>query len=128
MPIRSVELRKDWPWVKPLIEAVIAKTDEKWWPEDIYAAVKNQTAAMFVSDDPEGVLVAYQGQEAWTGDTVLHIWVCHCKQGMEMLWDEGWQMVEKMKERIGAKYVVMDSPRPGWQKLGWEITRYIYKR
>jgi hypothetical protein len=128
VPIRSAELRKDWPWVKPLVEAVIAKTNEPWWPEDVYASVVAGRAAMWVNDEPEGVLVAYPEAEAWTGDKVLHVWVCHCVGGMEQLNDEIMAILEAARQRIGAKSIVMDSPRPGWQKAGWRVKRYIYER
>jgi hypothetical protein len=121
-------LRKDWPWVRPLLEKVIAKTREPWWPEDVYAAVTNGKAAMWVCDEPEGVLVAYQDVESWSGDKLLHVWVCYCVGGMESMGEQAYRVLDEAKQRVGAKAIVMDSPRPGWQKAGWRIKRIIYER
>jgi hypothetical protein len=114
--------------VKPLIEAVIAKTNEPWWPEDVYAAVKSGTAGMFVSDEPEGVLVVYPDTEAWTGDKLLHVWICHAVGGMQVLWPEADKILQGMAQKIGAKALSFHSPRPGWQKTGWKVKEYIYER
>ena len=125
--IRPAALRQDWPWVKPLLDSVIAKTGEAWWPEDVYAAVSSGKAAMWVSDSPEGVLVAYPEKEGWSGETVLHVWVCAC-ESMSGIVCEAYKVLTDAALKVGAKKLVMESPRKGWQREGWNVQRYIYER
>ena len=125
--IRPASLRFDWPWVKLLIGRVIEKTGEPWWPEDVYAAVSSGKAAMWVSDEPPGVMVAYADKEAWSQDPTLHVWVMACDD-MAMLEREGYVVLEDAARRIGAKKLVMDSPRPGWQRRGWRVSKFNYER
>ena len=113
--------------MRGLLDRVIAKTGEAWWPEDIYAAVTVGKAAMWVSDDPQGVMVAYAGKEDWSGDTVLHVWIVACER-MEGLQDEAYKVLSDAAMRVGAKKLVMESPRGGWQREGWKVQRYIYER
>jgi hypothetical protein len=128
LPIRPAELRKDWPWVRPLLEIVIAKTGEQWIAEDVYAAVSNSRALMHVSDKPAGVMVSYPDKEAWSGDQVLHVWALWCVDGMEALQDEAYAILTDVAKRVGAKRVLMESPRAGWQRVGWQVKKYIYER
>jgi hypothetical protein len=128
LPIRPAELRKDWPWVKPLIDIVIAKTDEPWWAEDVYAAVTSGRALMHVSDKPAGVMVCYPDKEVWTAEPVLHVWALWCVDGMETLQDEAYAILNDVAKRVGTKKIVMESPRGGWQKVGWKVKKYIYER
>lgn len=125
--IRPANLREDWIWVRGLIERVIVRLNEQYLPEDVYAAVKGGAAAMWVADDPQGVLVAYQDKAAWSGEPVLHVWICVCDDS-EPLQDEAYKVLEDAARRIGAKRIVMESPRPGWQKRGWTVARYKYER
>lgn len=125
--IRPAELRKDWPWVRPLLDEVRRKRGSEWWPEDVYAAVTNGKAAMFVSDEPEGVICCYPDKEAWTQEMTLFIWLVYCVNGMERLQDEANALLNQMAKNIGAKKIVMDG-RLGWQKRGWAIKSCIYER
>ena len=126
--IRQAELRKDWPWAKHLVEAVRAKTNEEWLSEDVYVAVATGKAAMYVLDDPQGVLVCYPEKDAWSGDPMLHIWIVYCIGGMEQFIDEAMQLLNKLAGNISAKTMVMHSPRAGWQKAGWTVKEYVYER
>lgn len=126
--IRPAELRKDWPWVRPLIEKCIAKTGEQWWPEDVYANVSNGKAAMYVCDEPEGVMVCYPDREHWTGEIVLHVWALWSVGGMAQLADEAYALLGDLAKKCGATRLRMDSPRQGWQKAGWQVKKYIYER
>ena len=125
--IRPANLRQDWPRVSLLLERCIAKTDEPWWPEDVYASVANGKSAMWVSDDPAGVLVAYPDREEWTQDMVLHVWIVACDD-MAALEHEAYTVLAEAARKIGAKKLVMDSPRTGWQRNGWAVRRYTYER
>jgi hypothetical protein len=125
--IRPADLRKDWPWVKPLVDEVRRKRDSQWWVEDVYAAVSTGKAAMYVSDDPEGVIVLYPDKEAWTNEVTLFIWLVWCRDGMVRIQDEANALIDRLAKNIGAKKVVMDGRR-GWEKHGWTIRNCTYER
>jgi hypothetical protein len=113
--------------VRPLVEAVRAKTSADWYAEDVYAAVASGRAAMCVLDDPQGVMVAYPDQDAWTKEPYVHVWVCHCVGGMEQFQAEAMAVLRDYAAKFNAKRLVMHSPRPGWQKAGWNIKEYVYE-
>ena len=124
--IRQAELRKDWPWVRPLVEQVKAKTGEAWLAEDIYSAVSTGKAAMYVSDDPEGVIVLHPSADEWSGDKTLFVWLVYCK-AMDQMQDECYALLEQLRQNVGATKIVMHG-RPGWQKFGWKVKQVIYER
>ena len=125
--IRPVELRKDWGWVKPLVEAVKQKNGYDWFVEDVYGAVAYGKAAMYVNDEPEGVLVVYPDKEVWTNEPVLFVWIVYCRDGMEQMQAQTYAFLDDLKTKIGATKLVMDG-RPGWQKCGWRVKRIFYER
>lgn len=125
--IRPAELRKDWPWVKPLLEEVKAKGEHGWLPEDIYAAVSANRAAMYVSDEPEGVIVVQLSPDSWTGEQSLFVWAAHCKHGYDLISEETYALLDKLKAQYGCRSIQMEG-RPGWQKRGWKIKKILYER
>jgi hypothetical protein len=127
MTIRPANLRQDWPWVRLLIQRVIDKTGEPWWPEDVYAAVSAGRALMWVCDEPPGVMVAYPDRAVWTQEPTLHIWVMACDD-MAMLTAEGYKVLHETAHKLGARMLTMDSPREGWQRKGWRVAKYKYER
>jgi hypothetical protein len=125
--IRAADLRKDWPWVKPLLEKIQAKTGADWYVEDVYAAVLSRRAAMAVLDEPEGVMVAYPETDTWTKEPYVHVWICYCVGGMEQFQADAMKVLSDYAATFKAKRLVMHSPRPGWQKAGWRIKEYVYE-
>lgn len=125
--IRQPDLRKDWVWIKPCLEKVKAKTKEGWLVEDVYAAVSAGRAAMYVVDEPESVLVVYETTEGWTGEKLLHVWIVY-SEDMIQYEQRAYTLLEQLRQKIGARSVVMESPRKGWAKHGWKVKRYIYER
>ena len=108
------------------MEQVKDKTGEAWIAEDIYSAVSTGKAAMYVSDVPEGVIVLYPDKEAWSGETVLFVWLVYCK-AMDQMQDECYALLEQLRQNVGATKIVMHG-RPGWQKFGWKVKQVIYER
>lgn len=125
--IRPAELRRDWVWVRPLIQAVRDKTAADWYVEDVYAAVSSGRAAMAVLDEPEGVMVAYPDSDSWTKEPFVHVWICYCVGGMEQFQADAMKVLRDYAATFKAKRLVMHSPRPGWQKAGWRIKEYVYE-
>jgi hypothetical protein len=126
--IRAADLRKDWVWVRPLIEKVRAKTKQEWLVEDIYAAVSTGRAAMCVLDEPEGVMVAYPEADAWSKEPYIHVWVCYCVSGMAQFQEDAMKVLRDYAAKFNAKKIVMHSPRTGWQKVGWRVKEYVYEQ
>lgn len=125
--IRPAELRKDWAWCRPLLEDVKAKGDHPWLVEDIYAAIVGGKAAMFVSDEPEGVIVVHPEKDIWSGEVSLFVWAAHCVGGLERIETETYALLDDLKSKVGATKIVMHG-RPGWQKRGWKIKQVIFER
>lgn len=109
------------------MEAVKVKGNHDWLPEDVYAAVLTNNAWMFVSDEPEGVLVVQKDVNPWNGETALHVWLAHCVDGLELIGDETYALLDQLKTKIGASRITMDG-RPGWQKRGWKIKKILFER
>jgi hypothetical protein len=47
---------------------------------------------------------------------------------MQAIVDEANEFLDAAAQRIGAQKLVMESPRPGWQRKGWKIREYQYER
>jgi hypothetical protein len=89
--------------------------------------VSSGKAAMYVCDEPEAVLVVHLDRESWTGDVVVHVWLCHCVGALDQMQDETYALLDELKAKAGATRIVMDG-RVGWQKRGWKIRKIIYER
>lgn len=113
--------------MRPMLEEVKQKGEQTWLVEDVYAAVATGRAMMFVSDEPEGVIVVHGDKDQWSGEASIFVWAAHCVGGLDRIETETLALLDDLKAKAGASKIVMHG-RPGWQKRGWKVKQIIYER
>ena len=81
--IDPAQLHTIWPQVRAGLEAVKAKHNPDWIPEDIYTSLKANAATLLVADEADGFLIL-QRQQRFYGPCVL-VWVCYAPGEMAQL-------------------------------------------
>ena len=107
-------LRDTWPDIRAAVEQVIAKTGERWLPEDVYCAIQDGKAVLYVgyeADEPRFVFVN-SPEDEW-GRKVLRIWLA-ASLGGDLQAAIDW--VRGHARAYGFDQVTFASPRKGWAK------------
>lgn len=77
--VPAEELRKLWPTLEPMVEAVRARVHGRWIPADVYSFCVSGKAGLYVDYDELGQItgcIVLRRFEDW-GHTVLSVWVCY---------------------------------------------------
>jgi hypothetical protein len=72
--VNPERLHDVWDWVRPRLERVIRKNDERGWlPEDVYHSIKCGASTLCTIGEDEGIIV-FQRQVRAMGP-VLFVWI-----------------------------------------------------
>lgn len=120
--IEPSEIRKSWAFVKPGLEHILRKSPEWWIPEDVYTALVENRANLWLwveNDRAVGFVVGYMH-----GDTFI-IW---CAYGRLTDVEQAFREIEDMvKDK--CKRITFESWRPGWdraaRKLGFSPRGWV---
>ena len=113
--VEPQEIRQTWNMVKPGLERILEKSPENWIPEDVYAALVNNRANLWLAVDNNyviGFVVGYVN-----GDS-FHVWCAYgdlkgnLKQWFSWLEDIA---------RTQCTRITFDSWRPAWNRVGKEL-------
>jgi hypothetical protein len=117
-----------WPYVAPRLVKVKQKTEARWIPEDVYAALKANAASLHIAEEGPNYVgfVVLQQRQDYDGKT-LWVWVAY---------SDGPDVVEKCEpelvafaKNIGAKRLEFSSPRK-WERrlkvLGWSESHAVF--
>jgi hypothetical protein len=118
-------LSAHWGKVRPLIERANAKWGRRNEPEDLYWALRQNLAALYVAE--RGMVIAQKVIEI-DGSTTCFVWlvVGELAEEREALQDE----LEALGRLIGAVRLRMASPSPAWGRAShgyWQVHQTIYE-
>lgn len=131
--IKPADLHTYWTLIRPGLEYVKSVADDGWIPEDVYSALKANTATLHIGQDEAGEYLGFVVLSLvphWDGQE-MNVWVAYSavtdKQPILMWQEQIWQMARK----AGAKRIVFSSPRKGWEKvapaIGFRPYTTVYK-
>lgn len=103
------DIRGEWPRIKASLEAVQAKSPEDWIVEDVYHALKSQTAFAYLSD--AGLMILQRLFTEYTRQPYLHVWIAHGE-----ITDEGFDFLRNQAKHAGCTRITFGSTRLGWAK------------
>ena len=121
--VDAIEIRGMWPSVRTGLEVIQRRTQPDWIPEDIYCALRNNTAFLYAKWP---AFVVIQVLLAASGRTELFIWAAF---GVGEL-DENHEGVEDIARDLDCQSITFFSPRKGWakNKLGYEEVHTLYRK
>jgi hypothetical protein len=125
--IDPAQLHTIWPQVRMGLDAVKAKHDPDWLPEDIYTSLKANAATLLVADEADGFLIL-QKQQRFYGACVL-VWVCYAPGEMSKFSRSVYGELERLAREVGAMRIEMHG-RKGWERDPFWTTRetvYIHE-
>lgn len=123
--------RAVWDWVRPRLEHVLKRTGEPWLPEDIYLALKNGIAGLYVVVNGNRLFGFFVAEVVTDLDASRHfsIWIAY--GDMKPIVKEAVPMAEKIGSSFGCKTLRFRSPRRGWEKAYpglFEVREVVYQR
>ena len=115
--------------IKPLLNIVLRKTDERWLPEDVYAALQMETAYLWCAFNEHGRIAAlsiFQVRQEF-GEDCLFCWIGInlSKYHMRHFQDQ----YKEIARGAGCKRIVWESTRRGYDRVfeDAEIRSYRYE-
>jgi hypothetical protein len=113
--VQPHELRQTWGFVKHGLETILIKSSEPWIPEDVYAAIANNKASLWLAIEQDKVIGFVVGYIS--GDS-FHIW---CAYGDPKGNLKGWFKPLEDIAREQCKRITFDSWRPAWGRVAKEL-------
>jgi hypothetical protein len=121
--VRADQLHQYWPRIVSGLVEIKAKRHPTWIPEDIYAALKNGSAVLFMLSETAFAVL----QKTFDHDGPrLFVWALYGPNELADRQQEIQQWLKQKARDIGAKAVRMQSPR-GWHGVGWTQREVIYE-
>lgn len=109
------ELRQTWGFVRNGLETILRKSPEPWIPEDVYVALMNNRANLWLAienDKAIGFVVGYINQDNF------HVW---CAWGDVSGNLKQWFSELEDIARTQCTRITFDSWRPGWNRVAKEL-------
>jgi hypothetical protein len=109
------ELRQTWGFVRNGLETILSKSPEPWIPEDVYVALMNNRANLWLAienDKAIGFVVGYINQDNF------HVW---CAWGDLSGNLKQWFSELEDIARTQCTRITFDSWRPGWNRVAKEL-------
>jgi hypothetical protein len=122
--IPPADIRKVWDKIKPGLEVVRRRTDEKWLDEDVYFELKSGAAQLFVMDTGFFIVNAMKNQ--WTQESVLHLWIAY-NDTIDDVSCETHSKLRELAHNIGTNKITFTSPRRWDRRSGARIVSYNYE-
>lgn len=119
------ELSSVWPKVRHLLSTATDKFGERVTPEELYYALRQNMASLYLNDD--GCLVAQKVNEM---DGTVTLFVLLVAGKMVNVWPDWIAMVENLAKTIGAVRVKMASPSRAWERAMngyWKVSHVVYE-
>lgn len=110
--VPASEVRREWPTVRPMVEAVRERGKAQWLPEDVYNALLSNQALLHVAHDGDGDLcgcLVTQKKDDW-GLPHLFVWVCFHRHADRTIADY-WPDLLNVARTLGLSRIRAESPR-----------------
>ena len=119
--------------IKEKLRYIIKKSYSDWVPADIYVALKNEEAYLYIGyeEDKNVGFIITSVQQNHGGGPTLFVWAAYQdpKYGYTK---NGFELLERLAEEIKADSIEFETSRPGWQKVapkhGFKLVSYTYRR
>lgn len=120
------DLHSCWAWVRKGLEEVIEHSRDNWIPEDVYTAVRNASAYLYIADN-EGGFCVFTLLPGYSGALELHVWCAHGSGG-DLEAESA--CLDEVARSLGCQSITFFSPRNGWRrnKLGYEEVHTLYRK
>ena len=119
--------------IKEKLRYIIKKSYSDWVPADIYVALKNKEADLYIGyekDKNVGFLVTSIQQNHGGGPT-LYVWAAYQDPRCNYSKD-GFELLDKLSKQIKADNIEFQTSRKGWSKVapkhGYELVSYTYRK
>lgn len=124
--VPSEALHAVWDYVRPGLERVRQFGAVSWWPEDIYAHVRFQRAALHIAfdgDERRGFFVTEARRTPHNNEPSLHVWVIWAEPtegahfaGAKVFVPETIAWLDQLTAQVGAKLWTIEG-RKGWERF-----------
>ena len=124
--LRPSDVRDVWEAILPGILAARTKGGGDWRPEDVYAACRNGSAHLWLSDESGAFCVLQLDRNSFTNELELLVWVAYSPGDYPL--QAYLEQVRVIAREAGAVRARMFSTRKGWERVpGWEpaATEYV---
>lgn len=124
-PVAPVDLHAAWLEAARELYKLHARRHTDWWPEDVYAAVKQGTAYLFrglVRYQPNGTVIVggfvvlVPQTNLYTNRKSLLVWITTIFPGFKGLLQPGLQALKELARRGGYESLTFFSSRHGWRR------------
>ena len=119
--------------IKEKLRYIIKKSYSDWVPADIYVALKNEEADLYIGyeeDKNVGFLVTSTQQNHGGGPT-LFVWAAYQDPKCNYSKD-GFDLLDRLAENIKADNIEFQTSRKGWSKVapkqGYKLVSYVYRK
>lgn len=125
--VNAADVGKVWGRVKPGIEQLLRKCPDDFDPEDVYWALRESRAALFLIGD--GFLVTEIGIEPFKQKKTLCVWLLYWLQA-EKYQDILYEELDGLARFLGCVRIHFKSPRMGWMKKakGFKLKLITWER
>jgi hypothetical protein len=113
--IFTTDLEKVWPDIVGKITAIMKRfaDDCDWTEDDVYYAIQNRTACLFLNDEDESFAVCKINPHKRWG-TVLFVWIAYGINGKR---ERNTEFLREIARNVGASRMVWQSPRVGFDRM-----------
>lgn len=125
------DIRVHWGAVLPGLEEIKEKWPQSntWRPEDVYAAVVNDDAVLYMTED--GFAICALETDRWTGTSDLFIWIAYSFHNKAAgLLQKYWPSFIAIAKHLGCRGIQTGSLHPAldsWNGMERLYTTYRYE-
>jgi hypothetical protein len=124
-------VRQEWEWVKRGIEEIIAEQPRLTFrPEDVYAAVLNGEALLWVA--PEGFVITTEQDDEFTDKKSFFVWLAWTKERGQSCVVKYFSFFAQIAKQHGFSHIEVRTPITALEEYllaeGWEKDTVVYTR
>jgi len=122
VPVEDIDAK--WQWIRKGLEQVILRARSDWAPEDVYLALKQKQAFLFLLGQVDGFVVVQRLADQ--RGPYLFVWAIY--GDLVHIKDSIMASLREVAVTTGCRRLEMRSPR-GWERagLGWRVKDVIYE-
>lgn len=120
--VNPLRLHDVWEWVRKGLEVTRRRSKSQWLPEDVYAAIKNGQASLFLIED-RGFIVLQE--VAGASGKELFVWVIWGQ--LRDIEAELFAWLRECKRKAGAVRVWWRSPRRWDARKDVRLSEYVFE-
>lgn len=124
-------VRQEWDWVKQGIDEILAEQPQLTFrPEDVYAAVLNGEALLWVA--PEGFVITAEQDDEFTDKKTFFVWLAWTKERGQSCVVKYYSFFAQIAKQHGFSHIEVRTPVTALEEYllaeGWIKDTVIYTR